>query len=110
MPGHKAPVLRLWTPTGRTTAADPSRRATRRSTQITRDNVGALKVAWTYDTGDAFEGSEMQCQPVVAHGVLYATSPKLRVFALDAATGQPRSGASTRSTRRSPRRARASAG
>ena len=30
----------------------------------------------------------MQCQPVVAHGVLYATSPKLRVFALDAATGE----------------------
>ena len=29
----------------------------------------------------------MQCQPVVAHGVLYATSPRLRVFALDAATG-----------------------
>jgi len=29
----------------------------------------------------------MQCQPVVAHGVLYATSPKLRVFALNAATG-----------------------
>ena len=32
----------------------------------------------------------MQCQPVVAHGVLYATSPKLRVFALDAATGAVR--------------------
>ena len=47
----------------------------------------SLKVAWTYDTGDAFEGSEMQCQPVVANGVLFATSPKLRVFALDAATG-----------------------
>jgi len=29
----------------------------------------------------------MQCQPVVANGVLFATSPKLRVFALDAATG-----------------------
>jgi quinoprotein glucose dehydrogenase len=57
-------------------------------TGITRANVGTLKVAWTYDTGDAFEGSEMQCQPVVAHGVLYATSPKLRVFALDAATGE----------------------
>ena len=56
-------------------------------TQITRENVRSLEVAWTYDTGDAFEGSEMQCQPVVAHGVLYATSPKLRVFALDAATG-----------------------
>jgi len=55
--------------------------------QITPQNVATLAVAWTYDTGDAFKGSEMQCQPVVAHGVLYATSPKLRVFALDAATG-----------------------
>jgi len=59
-------------------------------TQITPANVGRLEVAWTYDTGDAFKGSEMECQPVVAHGVLYATSPKLRVFALDAATGRPR--------------------
>jgi quinoprotein glucose dehydrogenase len=56
-------------------------------TQITPANVRSLKVAWTYDTKDAFKGSEMQCQPVVAHGVLYATSPRLRVFALDAVTG-----------------------
>jgi quinoprotein glucose dehydrogenase len=56
-------------------------------TQITPANVRTLKVAWTFDTKDAFDGSEMQCQPVVAHGVLYATSPKLRVFALNAATG-----------------------
>jgi quinoprotein glucose dehydrogenase len=56
-------------------------------TEITPANVSSLKVAWTYDTGDAFKGSEMQCQPVVARGVLYATSPTLRVFALDAATG-----------------------
>jgi quinoprotein glucose dehydrogenase len=56
-------------------------------TQITPANVRTLKVAWTYDTHDAFKGSEMQCQPVVAHGVLYATSPKLRVFALNGATG-----------------------
>ncbi|MFI4946568.1 MAG: PQQ-binding-like beta-propeller repeat protein, partial [Burkholderiales bacterium] len=58
--------------------------------QITPANVGSLAVAWSYDTGDAFKGSEMQCQPVVAHGVLYASSPKLRVFALDAATGAPK--------------------
>ena len=58
--------------------------------QITAANVGSLAVAWSYDTGDAFKGSEMQCQPVVAHGVLYASSPKLRVFALDAATGAPK--------------------
>jgi quinoprotein glucose dehydrogenase len=56
-------------------------------TQINTENVASLRVAWTYDTGDAFKGSEMQCQPVVAHGVMYAASPKLRVFALDAASG-----------------------
>src|SRR5207249_1645632 len=58
-----------------------------RLTQITRANVRTLRVAWTYDTRGAFDGSEMQCQPVVAHGILYATSPTLRVFALNAATG-----------------------
>jgi quinoprotein glucose dehydrogenase len=56
--------------------------------QINRENVGRLRVAWTYDTGDAFDGSEMQCNPLVVNGVMYATSPKLRVFALDAATGK----------------------
>src|SRR5437899_4140602 len=28
-------------------------------TQITPENVGALRVAWAYDTHDAFDGSEM---------------------------------------------------
>ncbi len=56
--------------------------------QIHRGNVAQLRTAWIYDTGDAFEGSEMQCNPIVIDGVLYGTSPKLRVFALDAATGQ----------------------
>ena len=56
--------------------------------QINRENVGRLSVAWSYDTRDALEGSEMQCNPVVVDGVLYATSPKLRVFALDAETGK----------------------
>src|SRR5262245_19723104 len=52
--------------------------------QINRDNVRQLEVAWTYDTGDAFEGSEMQCNPIVVDGLLYVTTPKLRVLALDA--------------------------
>lgn len=56
--------------------------------QITPDNVDQLEVAWTYETGDAFEGSEMQCNPIIIDGVMYATTPKLRVIALDAATGQ----------------------
>ena len=56
--------------------------------QITPANVSRLQVAWTYETRDEFQGSEMQANPVVVDGVLYATSPKLRVFALDAATGR----------------------
>jgi quinoprotein glucose dehydrogenase len=56
--------------------------------QINRTNAHRLQVAWSYDTGDAFEGSEMQCNPIVSHGILYATTPKLRVIALDAATGK----------------------
>ncbi|HWQ33031.1 MAG TPA: PQQ-binding-like beta-propeller repeat protein [Blastocatellia bacterium] len=56
--------------------------------QITRDNVSQLKVAWIYDTGDAFRDSEMQCNPVIVDGVLYATTPRVRVIALNAATSE----------------------
>ena len=56
--------------------------------QISPANVANLKVAWTYDTGDAFEGSEMQSNPIIIDGVLYAMSPKQRAFALDAGTGR----------------------
>ena len=58
--------------------------------QINHDNVRNLRVAWTYDTGDAFPESEMECNPIIVHGVLYATTPRLRVVALDAATGKLR--------------------
>jgi quinoprotein glucose dehydrogenase len=56
--------------------------------QISPANVAQLEVAWTFETGDAFEGSEMQANPVVIDGVLFATSPKMHVFALNAATGE----------------------
>src|SRR6266536_6324683 len=58
--------------------------------QINRDNVTKLQVAWTYDSHDAFKGSEMQSNPVVVDGLLYATTPTLKVVALDAATGRER--------------------
>lgn len=58
--------------------------------QITPGNVGQLQVAWTYETRDEFPGSEMQANPIVVDGMLYATTPKLRVIALDAATGRER--------------------
>jgi quinoprotein glucose dehydrogenase len=59
-----------------------------RLAQIDKSNVAQLKVAWTYDSGDAFKGSEMQSNPIVAGGVLYATTPTLKVVAVDAATGR----------------------
>ena len=75
--------------------------------QITPANVSKLKVAWTLDTGDAFEGSEIQCNPLVLNGIIYATSPKLRVMAIDGATGReiwsfnPYEGAPVRNKQRS---------
>ena len=45
--------------------------------QINRENVNRLEVAWTFDSGDAFPGSEMECNPIVVNGVLYATTPKV---------------------------------
>ena len=58
--------------------------------QIHSGNVRRLQVAWTYRTGDARgEGrSQIQCNPIVVDGVLYATSAGLHAFALDAATGR----------------------
>ena len=56
--------------------------------QITPANVKQLQVAWTYETHDDFPGSEMQSNPIVVDGVMYATTPRLRVIALDAATGR----------------------
>lgn len=58
-----------------------------RLTQINRSNVRNLRLAWSFDAGDAFPESEMQCNPLVIDGVLYATTPKVNVIALDAATG-----------------------
>ena len=59
-------------------------------TQVNRSNVRRLQVAWTYDSGDAFKGSEMQSNPVVRDGVMYVTTPTLRVIALDAGSGRER--------------------
>src|SRR5580658_6416369 len=56
--------------------------------QITPANVSKLQMAWSYDAHDAFKDSEMQSNPIVVDGVLYATTPKLRVIALDAKSGK----------------------
>jgi quinoprotein glucose dehydrogenase len=58
--------------------------------QINRDNVHSLEVAWTFDSGDQHAKSEMECNPIVVDGVLFATTPNGDVVALDAATGSLR--------------------
>ena len=53
-------------------------------TEINRENVQDLEVAWTYDTG---ETGGLQTQPIMAGGLLYANTPSHRVIALDASSG-----------------------
>ena len=58
--------------------------------QINTSNVSQLQPAWTFSTGDASPDnrSQIQCNPIIIDGVMYASSPKLKVFALDAVTGE----------------------
>ena len=58
--------------------------------QINSANVKNLKIAWTYNSGDADPNnrSQIQCNPLVINGILYGTTPGLKLFALDAKTGQ----------------------
>src|SRR5438552_18875602 len=59
-------------------------------TQINRRNVRRLQVAWIYHSGDARKDdrSQIQCNPLVIDGVLYGTSPQLKLVALQAASGR----------------------
>lgn len=63
-------------------------------TEINRENVAALEVAWQWRTGEqpfedlgTFPGA-FQATPLMIDGVLYVSTPYNRVAALDAATGR----------------------
>lgn len=85
-PAEPVPAAREW----RTHGGDPGHSQHSPLDQIDKANVHRLEVAWTYETGDASpEGrSQIQCNPIVVDGVLYATTARVEVFALDAATGR----------------------
>jgi glucose dehydrogenase len=53
--------------------------------QINRSNVGQLKEAWRFDTG---ESGGMETTPLVIDGILYTFTPTQKVIALDAASGK----------------------
>jgi quinoprotein glucose dehydrogenase len=56
--------------------------------QIDTANVGGLRPAWEYHTGDADSNSQIQVNAIVIDGTLFGVSPRLKLFALDAASGQ----------------------
>ncbi len=59
-------------------------------TRVDTENVSQLKVAWIYHTHDADSTmTQIQVNPVVVDSFLYGVSPKLKLFALNAATGKP---------------------
>src|SRR5258708_1069960 len=65
-------------------------------TQINRENVASLKVAWTFHTGDISDGkggrkrSGFESTPLMVDSTLYLTTPFNRVIALDPETGAQR--------------------
>ena len=53
--------------------------------QINRSNVKDLQVAWTYRSGDGT--TNIECNPVIVNGVMYAPTAGNRLVAINAATG-----------------------
>ncbi len=64
---------------------DPGRSHYSTLSQITKDNVKNLKVAWTYEAAD---WGQMQMNPLVVDSILYGVTAALRVVALNAETGK----------------------
>ena len=59
-------------------------------TQTDRSNVSKLRLAWEFHTRDAGEGTTIECTPVVVDGVMYVTTVRTRMVALDPATDDER--------------------
>jgi len=65
-------------------------------TQIDRENVDELELAWVHRSGDVSDGTgettrtSFQVTPIVAEGALYYCTGYNRVFALDPETGEER--------------------
>ena len=86
-PNSKGPITLNWPTIG----GDRECQRYSSDSQINRDNVGQLEVAWTFSTGEAAAGRAriMECTPIMVDGLLYFTSGQRVVYALRADTGQP---------------------
>ncbi|MEO6963258.1 MAG: pyrroloquinoline quinone-dependent dehydrogenase, partial [Puia sp.] len=58
--------------------------------EIDSSNVNKLQVAWVYHTehNDSANFGPMEGNPIVIGNILYGVSPKMKLFAVDAATGK----------------------
>jgi quinoprotein glucose dehydrogenase len=83
-------VVGSWSSDG----CDPGGSRHSSASQITRENVAQLKVAWTFHTGasqiqtNLIRKAAFESTPILFENKLFLTSPYDQVFALDPATGE----------------------
>src|ERR1700712_1329731 len=59
--------------------------------EINLKNISQLQPAWTFKFKDAFDTAQTlrsECNPVIIDGIMYATSGRHRVYAINASTGE----------------------
>ncbi len=81
-PAANDPLFSSWT----RSHGDNGARRYSALTQITKENVQQLEVAWTFRAGDG--KANVQCTPIIVNGTLFAPTPGRALVALDAATGK----------------------
>ncbi len=58
--------------------------------QVNKQNVGQLQIAWKYRSGDLSSKVKTtnECNPQIINGVVYASTPTLKLVALSGSTGK----------------------
>ena len=86
MPFEQAIEYRTWS----SYLGDPGRTHYSSLDDINLSNVSQLEVAWEYHAGVQGKGDAnyIQCNPLVVGHTLFGASPGLKIFAVDAASGE----------------------
>ena len=61
-------------------------------TEINLENISQLKPAWTFELKDAGDTNQIlrsECNPIVVDNIMYLTSGRHRLYAVNASTGEP---------------------
>lgn len=70
--------------------ADPESSSYSPLKEVNKANVKQLKQVWTFNPNDArgTRAGNAECNPIIVDNVMYATSARHRLYAIDASTGQ----------------------